>query len=101
MYYHFASWGGAEVKGHHIKIGHHGKSAIGISFKHLFLGGGSKTFESFNGKKDEPTPFTPESGISFGGEIGVLLSAHASFSISFSGIIDNFVIYGKEHDWWR
>ena len=92
---------GAEAKGLETEWGHYGKSSLSIGVGNYSIGAESKTYETFDGIKYDKSQSTPAIGWSIGGEIGVIVSAHANVSISFSGIYDNFMTYGKERKWWQ
>ena len=92
---------GFETQGHDIRLGHYGKSALGIGVNDYSIGVETKTFEPFDGRKREIEQSIPEIAYSLGGEIGVIVAAHGSISISFSGIYNSFIKYAREHNWWE
>lgn len=92
---------GVETNGFDAKVGHFGKSAWGVGVSDFSIGVEGRTYESFDGRINERYNNVPEIGWSLGGEIGIGLAAHASVSVSFSGIVKDFYSYGKGRDWWK
>ena len=92
---------GAETTGTEISWGHFGKSAASIGIGKHSVGIESKTYESFDGTIYSNTQNFPEVGWSIGGEIGFGIAIHASASISYTGMYENFISFGRRRQWWK
>ena len=92
---------GIETKGIDIKEGHHGKSSFSIGVGGYYVGAEWKTYESYDGTAYERSKSMPEAGWTLGGEAGFVIAAHASLTVSFSGIYEDFVEYGRNRAWWK
>lgn len=92
---------GAKTTGTEISWGHFGKSAASIGIGKYSVGIESETYESFDGTIYSNTQNFPEVGWSIGGEIGFGIAIHASASISYTGMYENFISFGRRRQWWK
>ena len=57
--------------------------------------------ESFDGTIYSNTRNFPEVGWSIGVETGFGIAIHASASISYTGMYENFISFGRRRQWWK
>ena len=91
---------GIEFSGYDINFGHFGRSALYLGYGDVFLGMESKTFESFDGTVRDTYETLPENSWGLGFDVGFVVSAHVNVSISFTGIYNSFIDYGRKWEWW-
>lgn len=84
-----------------IKFGNHGKSALGIVYKNFALGAESENYKSYDKKEYTQSQSVPEVSWGVGVEIGLIVSFHTEFSVSFSGIYNDLISHGKQLGWWQ
>ena len=72
-----------------------GKSGLSIGYKNFSIGTEHKTYESWDGTERERSESKANIGYGYGFEVGFVIAFHASVSVSFSGIVDNFKKYEK------
>ena len=91
---------GVELNNGEIKIGHHGKSEASIQFGNIYFGKENRTYESYDGNERYRVEGGADTGLTYGKAIGVVIAGHYDFSVSFVGIYDSLVSYGKARSWW-